>query len=266
MTLTEEITSYLEKHLFPRKSEAVKLIKPKTSSKTLPIEGIGEVVFRKNRRNKRTRITIKPPCTVRVSLPYQETYARAEKFVKSQKDWILDNLEKMKSIQKPKEIIDNYKTRQHTLYFEPRISKRVSCSVREGRILVCYPENLTIHEDFIQSAVRKGIDAALKLEAEAYLPQRTELLSRKTGIMYGKLAVTRSKRYWGMCMSDNSIKLNFHLMRLPDELIDFVILHELAHIREKNHGSRFYDVLATLVPEPKVIRGKLKKYSPTRYN
>jgi predicted metal-dependent hydrolase len=66
-------------------------------------------------------------------------------------------------------------------------------------------------------------------------------------------------------MSDNSIKLNIHLMRLPDELIDYVILHELAHIRVKNHSARFYEYLSTLVPEPKTLRQKIKKYSPTRY-
>lgn len=265
MPLTEEITRYLTKYIFPPKIDENNASKPKASSKTIYVEGIGEVVLRKNRLNKRTRITIKPPGIVKVTLPIRETYANAEKFVESQKRWILENLERVRSRQKLKEIIENYNTRHHVLCLAAHKSTKVKCSVNNGKILVCYPETATVCDDNIQKTIRSGIDKALKLEAEAYLPHRMEQLSLKTGIKHGKLTLVKSKRYWGMCLSDNSIKLNIHLMRLPDELIDYVILHELAHVREKNHSAKFYEHLSTLVPEPKTFRQKIKKYSPTRY-
>lgn len=265
MPIAEEITRYLTECIFSRKVDEKKDAVPKTSSKMIYIDGIGDVVLRKNRLNRRTRITIKPPGIVKVTLPSRESYANAEKFVKSQKCWILENLERVKSRQKPKEIIVNYNTRHHVLCLAAHKSTKIRCSVNNGEIMVYYPETADICDDYIQNAVRKSIDKALKLEAEAYLPKRTEQLALKTGIKYSELTLVKSKRYWGMCMSDNSIKLNIHLMRLPEELIDYVILHELAHIREKNHSPRFYEYLSTLVPDPKTLRQKIKKYSPTRY-
>ena len=207
--LVEEITHYLTKYVFPRKIDEKKAPKPKTS-KTIYVEGVGEVVLRKNRLNKRTRITIKPPGIVKVTLPIRETYANAEKFVESQKRWILESLERARSHQKPKEIIEKYNTRHHTLCLAAHKSTKVRCSVCNGKIRVCYPETATVCDDNIQKTIRKGIDKALKLEAEAYLPDRMEQLSLKTGIKHGILTLVKSKRYWGMCMSDNSIKLNIH--------------------------------------------------------
>ncbi|OGI00604.1 MAG: hypothetical protein A2Y25_07610 [Candidatus Melainabacteria bacterium GWF2_37_15] len=237
--------------------------------KTIQMSQIGEVNFRKSKRNKKINITVKPPGIVRVSLPERGDFKHAEKFVQSNIDWILENIERVKNIKKPKEIIDektNYKTRHHTLYFQTHKAKKVQCKLHEGNIMVCYPETASIHEDHIQKAVRKSIDSALKLEAEKYLLERAEFLAQKRGFKYKSLSLFNSKRYWGMCMNDNSIKLNIHLMRLPDELIDYVILHEFAHIKEKNHSPKFYEVLGTLVPEPKVLYQQMKKYYPTRYN
>jgi len=85
---------------------------------------------------------------------------------------------------------------------------------------------------------------------------------KKTGLKYKGLTLVDVKRHWGMCMQDNRIKLNVHLIRLPKELIDYIILHELAHIKEKNHSSKFYDFLGTLLPNHKQLSKEMKKYSP----
>ena len=156
-------------------------------SKIIYLSRIGEVTFRKSKRNKRINISIKPPGVVRVSLPEKGDFKHAEKFVESNIDWVLENIERIKNIKKPKEIIDektNYKTRHHTLYFQTHKLKRIYCKLHEGNIMVCYPEDASIHEDHIQKAVRKSIDTALKLEAETHLLARVEFLSQKTGFKY----------------------------------------------------------------------------------
>lgn len=101
--------------------------------------------------------------------------------------------------------------------------------------------------------------------ADVYLPERLEFLSRKTGIEYSKLKLVNVKSYWGKCMYDNTISLNIQLMRLPEELIDYVILHELAHVRVKNHSRKFYEFLETLIPEPRRRSKDLKNYSLVNY-
>jgi len=79
----------------------------------------------------------------------------------------------------------------------------------------------------------------LKIEGREYLTQRLEYWSKKTGLKYKGLTLVDVKRHWGMCMQDNRIKLNAHLIRLPKELIDYIILHELAHIKEKTTVQNF---------------------------
>ncbi len=237
------------------------------SSKIIHLPEIGDIILAKSRQNKRLVLTIKPSGQVRVSLPARGCFKEAEKFVLNKKEWIQQSIEKVKSKSSPMEIIDentNFMTGQHVLKFYPHKLKRARCELDKGCINIYYPENSNIRDDYVQKCVRKGINIALWLEAEEYLPKRAELLSQKTGLKYKKLQLFNSKRCWGMCMSDNSIKLNIHLMRLSADLTDYVILHELAHIKEKNHGKKFYDLLGGLIPEPKAWSKIMRKLSPSQ--
>jgi len=238
------------------------------NTKILHLPEIGEVNFRKSKRNIKINITIKPPGKISVSLPEKLDFAHAEKFVQNNMSWVVENLERIRKIKRAPEIIDeatNYKTRKHTLCFQAHDSQKVHYELFNSLIIVRYPQETNIHEEFVQKVVKKSIDQALTIEAKGYLPERAEFLSQKTGLIYKDMSIFKSKKFWGMCMDDNSIKLNIHLMRLPDELIDYVILHELSHIKEKNHSPAFYKMLTSLVPEHKTLYERMKKYYPSRY-
>ncbi len=102
----------------------------------------------------------------------------------------------------------------------------------------------------------------LKRKAHAYLPIRIRQLALKHKLSFNKLSLRNSKTRWGSCSVDNNINLNIHLMKLPDELIDYVILHELAHTIHKNHSKNFWDFLSELLGiNSKEIDKKLKLYS-----
>ena len=235
---------------------------------SLKLPEIGEIILQKKRQNKTIRLKIKPPGIVSVSLPYNIDFKKAEKFVKEKSDWIKKSLEKVKAVKKEPEIISqdtNFKTRHHCLKFHPHKSKNAQCKLDKGIINFYYPEDKDIKDKFIQKCIRKSIDMALKKEAEEYLPGRLKFLSKQTGLNYTSLKIVSLKTYWGLCMDDNTIKLNAHLMRIPDDLADYVIFHELAHIKEKNHSKKFYDVLGKFIENPKSWNKKIKKYSPTRY-
>lgn len=161
-----------------------------------------------------------------------------------------------------------------------RRNKRLRLCIKScGKIKVSIPEYCEFKqaEDFVKKhrdwiirqldrieRLKQPEDAkpeAAIMHADVYLPERIKFLSQKTGLKYKKLKLVNVKSYWGKCMGDNSISLNVQLMRLPDELIDYVILHELAHVKVKNHSPRFYDFLSTLVPEPRRLSKTLRKYS-----
>ena len=102
-----------------------------------------------------------------------------------------------------------------------------------------------------------GIDAAT---AKQKLGARLDYLARKHGYSYNRLYVRNQRTRWGSCSSKNNISLNMKLLLLPDDLIDYVILHELVHTRIKNHSPRFWAELVGLgVDEEDAVR-RLRKY------
>ena len=98
----------------------------------------------------------------------------------------------------------------------------------------------------------------LRKEAKKILPVRLEELARKHGFKYGKVAIRNAKTRWGSCSWRNNINLNLHLARLDNDLIDYVILHELCHTVEKNHSVRFWALLHKHLPNATELRKRLK--------
>ena len=83
----------------------------------------------------------------------------------------------------------------------------------------------------------------LRAEAKRVLPERLESLARRYGYSYNKVTIKHNRSNWGSCSTRGNINLNLNLMRLPGLLQDYVMLHELTHLREMNHGPRFHEAL-----------------------
>ena len=87
---------------------------------------------------------------------------------------------------------------------------------------------------------------ALRREAKKYLPGRLAVLAARYGFSYGRLAVKNNRSNWGSCSSKGNINLNLRLMQVPEHLRDYVILHELCHLRHHDHGPAFHALLEQL--------------------
>jgi hypothetical protein len=99
-----------------------------------------------------------------------------------------------------------------------------------------------------------------KTEARKKLVNRLNELSEQYGFSYNKVAVRNQKTRWGSCSSKNNINLNMKLVRLPDEMIDYVLLHELVHTRIKNHSHAFWTELNKFVADARGMRKKMNEY------
>ena len=97
-------------------------------------------------------------------------------------------------------------------------------------------------------------------EAASQLIERLDELSQAHGYPYNKVFVRNQKTRWGSCSTKNNISLNLQLVRLPAELMDYVILHELVHTRIKNHSQVFWDQLNGLVGDAKRLDRRLNEY------
>lgn len=86
-------------------------------------------------------------------------------------------------------------------------------------------------------------------QANEVLPQRTAFFADVMGVFPTKVRITDAKARFGSCSAKNGICFSWRLMRYPEEAIDYVVVHELAHIRYKNHGAEFYQLIASVLPD-----------------
>ena len=99
---------------------------------------------------------------------------------------------------------------------------------------------------------------ALKAKARAILPEKVSYWSQKMGVRPTGLKITTARKRYGSCSGKNSLCFSCFLMNCPEEAIDLVVVHELCHIREKNHGPRFYALLEQYLPDYKERKKLLK--------
>lgn len=100
--------------------------------------------------------------------------------------------------------------------------------------------------------------AEMKAAAHAYLPQRVAHFSRLMGLMPTGIKITSARHRFGSCSARNSLCFSYRLMTYPPEAIDYVVVHELAHILEKNHGPAFYALVERYLPDWQDRRELLK--------
>ncbi|MDI6450975.1 M48 family metallopeptidase [Anaerobaca lacustris] len=101
-----------------------------------------------------------------------------------------------------------------------------------------------------------------RAHARRSLVERLEHLAIRHGFVYNKVFVKNQKTLWGSCSSANNINLNVNLARLPDELRDYVLIHELVHTRHKNHSRRFWAALNAIVGDGRQLQRQLRRYQP----
>lgn len=100
---------------------------------------------------------------------------------------------------------------------------------------------------------------AHKEEARALVHARVAYFNARYGYAYNAIAIKNQKRAWGSCSNKKNLNFNYKLLFLPEALRDYIIVHELCHLAEMNHSSRFWQLVAQEVPAYKEIRKELKR-------
>ena len=102
----------------------------------------------------------------------------------------------------------------------------------------------------------------LAQRALAYIPPRVAYYANRMGVTYGRITIRNQKTRWGSCSSNGNLNFNCLLMLTPPEVIDSVIVHELAHRKEMNHSQRFYDEILKVFPDYRKYDRWLKENGP----
>ncbi|MFC2047293.1 M48 family metallopeptidase [Chloroflexota bacterium] len=117
------------------------------------------------------------------------------------------------------------------------------------------------YEKYGRTVTNSSCDIRIeRAKAKRKLTRRLKNLAEKYGFIYNRIFIRNQKTRWGSCSNKNNISLNVKIIRLPEELMDYVILHELTHTRVKDHSHHFWAELDGLVANGKGMASKLKEY------
>jgi predicted metal-dependent hydrolase len=150
--------------------------------------------------------------------------------------------------------------KSHTLVIREGITRSIK---RQGlQLIVTLGPGESGEDRDVIDDVRSHMRTILRKEAKAHLPKRISHLADIHGFTFSSLRFTHASSRWGSCNSNKAISLNIALMNLPFELIDYVLLHELAHTKHLNHSKSFWDEVARTDNKFALHRRELKRYNP----
>lgn len=219
----------------------------------------GDITVRRSARATQVRIRVAPDGTLRASMPLYAPIFLLKRLIKSSRDELHQMIQQAQPVGAYTDGQQIGKSHtlivQHATTFKLRKEKQ--------RIIVQLPINKTLSSPDVVRAIRDVSASALRLEAKSYLPKRLAYLANKHGFEYERVRFSHASSRWGSCSSTGTISLNIALMKLPFELIDYVLIHELAHTRQMNHSSHFWDIVQAADPNFKDHRRALKKETPS---
>lgn len=227
--------------------------------KQVTLAGIGAVTLYKRRGNRSLRLSIGADGEVRVSMPHWLPYQAGAQFAVSRAPWIEQHRPKSSGLLQHGHAIG----KAHHLYFEASpTAAKVTTRVAGSAIRITHPVQLSRLHESVQQAAQRASLRALKQEAEALLPRRLRDMAAHHGYRFASVQVKQLKSRWGSCSSQQEITLNLFLMQLPWHLIDYVLLHELAHTRVMQHGAPFWQEMAAHLPAAKMLRKEIGLHQP----
>ncbi|OJX91287.1 MAG: hypothetical protein BGP01_12815 [Paludibacter sp. 47-17] len=215
----------------------------------------GNISYKRSLRASRIAVRIQPDGLV-ITLPVTKSQAEATAFVLSIRERILMKQNRIRQRSQNSILTEEkgYKTLSFDVHLSKANRKDVFFQFQEGKLHIEYPLEADLSSEKVQQACWKGIQYFMKKEARRLLPARVEQLARHHGFNFKDVKIQSGKTRWGSCSSQKNINLSFYLMILSPELVDYVILHELCHTVEMNHGDRFWKLM------DKVTEGKTEKY------
>ena len=228
---------------------------------TITDEEFGTITLKRSVHASNIRIRVAPDGRLRASLPLYAPIFLVKRLVKSSRTELRALLTQHYG--------DSTFTagmqigKSHTLLVRPTTAKTATTKRHGQQIIVMLPGNQAMEDVSVQRVVRDAVIGALRLEAKSYLPKRLAFLAEKHGFSYQKVRFSHASGRWGSCSSNGTISLNIALMKLPFELIDYVLIHELSHTLQMNHSDKFWQLVETADSNYRQHRRELKKESPS---
>lgn len=241
--------------------------KKKPGSRTLRAAGINLPIniYLENRKNSRVSLG---KTAIHIRLPFWLTRQEKERLIRQFLEWARTKMEKRTGIEdkeKPRRYKDGDKLKVgsniYLLHIAYKNRKTGTARVNKNKIQISLPNGLT-------NEIRNNLIAALisRCLAAHYLPWISkkihDLNQRYFNQHINRIFIKNTKTRWGSCSQKGNINLSTRILFAPEEVIDYVCVHELAHLKEPNHSKKFWKLVESVVPDYKKHIQWLKKNGP----
>lgn len=227
---------------------------------TITDEEFGDITIRRSARASQVRIRVAPNGSLRASMPVYAPLFLLKRLIKSSRSELREMIQQAQPLT---QYSDGQQIgKSHTILFR-RGGTRLQVKRSKQKIVATIPNSLVTNSPAVTRAIREVTVEALRVEAKSYLPRRLQYLAEQHGFTYEKVRFSHASSRWGSCSTTGTISLNIALMKLPFELIDYVLVHELAHTVEMNHSEHFWALVAEADPLYKKHRTALKHETPS---
>jgi predicted metal-dependent hydrolase len=183
-------------------------------------------------------------------IPHRISFAEGERFLTGKLDWVSSHAHLF------------YTAKKHYLF-----GKEITLRLQQDLFLEKYRVRF-LNEVLVFSVPQKNnypaeelYEKYLRHVAKKYLIQRGNELSAKYDFSVKRFSIRGQKTRWGSCSRRGNISLNYNLLKFRKEVIDYVIVHELCHLRQLNHSRKFWNEVAQILPHYKSLKKELKKLS-----
>lgn len=204
-----------------------------------------------SQRAKRMLLKVTPTKNLQVILPQILPMKKVESFISYYCDWILKHINKPVK-QSPRFLLFEKEIKifqEYNLFIKKHHIKLF------GDILkITSPQNTKDSKEFLY-------EAWLKHYSKSFLIKRTTELAEQNNFSFQKISIRGQSSRWGSCSRKGNISLNYKLLKLRKELIDYVIIHELCHLIQLNHSAKFWREIELIIPNYKELKKELRSYS-----
>ena len=227
------------------------------------VEAIEYTVRRSRRRRRTMAITVDTEGAVRVAAPIHVSSAAVAAFVQARASWI----EKQRKASRarpavPKRLVDGeslyFLGREYALRIHAGTNRHTKVRL-EGRVLAISVPQWHDASEARSAAVLSALETWYRLEAERVIASRILHYQQRVGVQPKALRMSNARRQWGSCGAGGTIRISWRLIMAPLSLIDYVIVHELCHLRHSNHGQPFWRSVGSILPDYESLRAHLRR-------
>jgi len=214
---------------------------------------------RSRKRKKTISLQIGDNSDITVYAPYFTPVGEISRFVEEKRSWI-DRAMRRQALLLSQHQEKAYATGENFYYlgkaypletcFEPL--ENAGVIFWRGRFFLNCPAYRDMKKYYFVSWYKK--------KAKEHIPIRVEHFSRELNLQPGGIRITSARSRWGSCSEDNSLAFSFRLIMAPPEVIDYVVVHELTHMCQKNHSSKFWRLMIEAMPDFAIHRRWLRDH------